>query len=109
MASLDTFLPASIEELAAFGENLEMCSSCYLKEIPSLSPGKAFVKEVPPVFIIPGLQGPPSEVLKPLARQIMFPAICVMLSHASGSLSETARSLVEVSYIIVVVIIRSML
>ncbi|PNF26652.1 hypothetical protein B7P43_G06818 [Cryptotermes secundus] len=93
--SLDTFLPASIEELAALGEDLAMCSSCCLKELTSLSPGKAFVKEVPSVFIIPGLQGPPSEVLKPLARQIMFPTFCVRLSHTSSSLSETAGLLAK--------------
>jgi hypothetical protein len=109
MASLDTFLPASIEELAAFGENLAMCSSCYLEELTSLSPGKAFVKEVPSVFIIPGLQGPPSDVLKPLARQIMFPTICVMLSHTSSSLSEMAGLLVKVSFIITMGIVKSVL
>jgi hypothetical protein len=92
-------LPASIEELAALGEDLAKCSSCYLEELTSLSPGKAFVKEVPSVFIIPGLQGPPSEVLKPLARQIMFPTFCIMLSHTSSSFSETARLLVKVSHI----------
>jgi hypothetical protein len=109
MGSLDTFLPASIEELAAFGETLAMCSSCYLEELPSLSPGKDFVKEVPSVFIIPGLQGPPSDVLKPLARQIMFPTICVMLPQTSGSLTETAELLVKVSYIVAMDIVRSTL
>jgi hypothetical protein len=96
---LDTFLPASLEELAAFGEDLATCSSCCLEELPSLSPGKAFVKDVPSVFLIPGLQGCPAEVLKPLARQIMFPTLCAKLPQTTGSLAETASVLVKVSCI----------
>jgi hypothetical protein len=83
--------------LAALGEDLAACSSCCLVELPSLSPGKAFVKEVPAVFLIPGLQGAPAEVLKPLARQLMFPTLCAKLPYTSGSLSETASMLVKVS------------
>lgn len=99
VTSVDTFLPTSLNELAAFGEDLLTCSSCCLEELPSLSPGKAFVKEVPSVFIIPGLQGPPAEVLKPLARQIMFPTLYAKLPQTIGSLAETASILVKVSYI----------
>lgn len=97
ITSLDTFLPASLEELAAFGEELATCYSCCLEELPSLSPGKAFVKEVPSVFLIPGLHGPPGQVLKSLARWIMFPTLCAKLPQNSGSLAETASVLVEVT------------
>jgi hypothetical protein len=109
MACLDSFLPASLEELAALGEDLAICSSSCLEELPSLSPGKAFVKEVPLVFLIPGLQGPPFEALKPLTMQIIFPTLCVMLSHTSSSLSETANILVKVTYIHTIDTVRSVL
>ena len=97
VSSLDSFLPASLEELAALGEDLEMHSTCCFEELRSLSPGKSFVKEVPSVFIIPGLQGAPADMLKLLARQIMFPVLCAKLPSNSCSVSETASMLVKVN------------
>lgn len=97
LSSLDSFLPASIEELAALGEDLETHSTCCFEELPSLSPGKSFVKEVPSVFIIPGLQGAPVDMLKLLAKQIMFPVLCAKLPSNSCSVSETASMLVKVN------------
>jgi hypothetical protein len=61
-----------------------------------LGPGKSFVKEVPSVFIIPGLQGAAADKLKLLASQIMFRVLCAMLPSNSCSLSETASMLVKV-------------
>lgn len=101
-SSLDLLLPASLEELAALGEDLAMCSTCCFEELPSLSPGKSFVKEVPSVFLIPGLQGPPADVLKPLARHIMFPVLFAKLPYTACSLSETASMLVKVNFLYIV-------
>jgi hypothetical protein len=70
--------------------------------LPSLSPGKSFVKEVPSVFLIPGLQGPPADVLKLLARQIMFPVLCAKLPYTGFSLSATANMLVKVNCMYIV-------
>ena len=81
--SLDSLLPASLEELAALGGDMVMHSTCCFEELPSLSPGKSFVKEVSSVFIIPGLQGAPADTLKLLAKQIMFPVLCAKLPSNS--------------------------
>ena len=83
--------------MAALGEDLETHSTCCFEELPSLSPGKSFVKEVPSVFIIPGLQGAPADMLKLLAKQIMFPVLCAKLPSNSCSLSETASLLAKVN------------
>jgi len=102
VSSLDSFLPASLEELAALGEDLEKYSTCCFEELPSLSPGKSFVKEVPSVFIIPGLQGAPADTLKLLAKEIMFPVLCAKLPSNSYSLSETASMMVKVNFTYIV-------
>jgi hypothetical protein len=81
----------------ALGEDLATYSTCCFEELPSLSPGKSFVKEVPSVFLIPGLQGPPADVLKLLARQIIYPVLCAKLPYTGSSLSETASMLVKVN------------
>jgi hypothetical protein len=65
--------------------------------LPSLSPGKSFIKEVPSVFVIPRLQGAPADKLKLLAKQIMFTVLCAKLPSNNCSVSETASMLVKVN------------
>jgi hypothetical protein len=42
VSSLDSFLPASLEELAALGEELEKISTLCFEELPSLESWKVF-------------------------------------------------------------------
>ena len=89
------FFPNSLNALAAFGEELKSNVS-WLVEMASLSPGYRNVKGIPPVFLIPGLQGPPSEYLKPLARKLMYPIFCARIVEPKNTLTDTAGVLVKV-------------
>ena len=79
------------------GKDLESDQS-WLVELHSLSPGFGNVKGVPPVFLIPGLQGPPTEYLKPLARRLMYPVMCARIVETKDTLAEIASILVKVSF-----------
>ncbi|PSN47327.1 hypothetical protein C0J52_04406 [Blattella germanica] len=70
------------------------------RELPSLSPGYGEVKEIPPIFIIPGLQGPPAEILKPLTRNLMYPVFCSRLVEIGTSINDAASVLVKFTDII---------
>lgn len=88
-------LPASLQQLTCLGDHLLSDTSC-LVELPSLSPGYSVVKEVPPVFVIPGLQGLPSEVLQPLVQRLMYPVLCARLMHGCTSIPDMAATLIQV-------------
>ncbi|KAJ9584287.1 hypothetical protein L9F63_021356, partial [Diploptera punctata] len=91
---LDSFLPNSMDSVISLGNDLESDSS-WLKEIPSLSVGYENVKDVPPAFIIPGLQGSPAEYIKPLARKLMYPILCARIVEHKNTVAETAAVLVK--------------
>ncbi|KAJ9584285.1 hypothetical protein L9F63_021354, partial [Diploptera punctata] len=95
LSKLDVFLPSSLEELLEFGQELEIYSSCSMEELSSQSPGYNFVKEVPPVFIIPGLQGSTERILSPLLKNIIYPTFCAKLPSHCKSIPETAAILVQ--------------
>ncbi|PSN47321.1 hypothetical protein C0J52_04422, partial [Blattella germanica] len=88
----EVFLPVSANFAMDFGDYLLNNSSC-IEELLSLSPGAELVKEVNPVFFVPGLQGPPIEVLKPLIKKIMYPVFCVRPVQLGESVADTASSL----------------
>lgn len=94
---MDRFLPSSLEELAEFGQEIELCSSCSFEELSSRSPGYNFVREIPPLFVIPGLQGSSRRILSPLLRNVMYPTFCAKLPCHCQSIAETAIVLAEVS------------
>nr|QCW07585.1 fatty acid synthase 5 [Blattella germanica] len=92
--SLESFLPTTLMGVKNFGEDIESCSAWW-EELPSLSPGYGEVKEIPPIFIIPGLQGPPAEILKPLTRNLMYPVFCSRLVEIGTSINDAASVLVK--------------
>ncbi|XP_069687554.1 fatty acid synthase-like isoform X2 [Periplaneta americana] len=92
--ALHMLLPASLQQLTCLGDHLLSDTSC-LVELPSLSPGYSVVKEVPPVFVIPGLQGLPSEVLQPLVQRLMYPVLCARLMHGCTSIPDMAATLIQ--------------
>ena len=79
------------------GKDLESDSS-WLVEMPSLSPGYGKVKDVPPVFLIPGLQGSPTEYLKPFGRKIIYPVLCARIVQPKNTVKATAAVLVKVNF-----------
>ncbi|KAJ9584290.1 hypothetical protein L9F63_021359, partial [Diploptera punctata] len=91
---VSTLLPISLNAVARFGEDLNSNSS-WLVEMVSLSPGSKIIQGVPPVFLIPGLQGPPTEILEPLARKLMYPIFCVRIVEPKNTVKETAAVLVK--------------
>nr|QCW07584.1 fatty acid synthase 4 [Blattella germanica] len=92
---LEEFLPSSQEELRAIGEEVLSCKSCYWEELLTKSPGNEFVKEISPVFIIPGLQGSAAEVLHPILRHLINPAFFAKLPNRIPSIQEVAEILTQ--------------
>ncbi|PSN47315.1 hypothetical protein C0J52_04424 [Blattella germanica] len=95
MEVLEEFLPSSQEELRAIGEEVLSCKSCYWEELLTKSPGNEFVKEISPVFIIPGLQGSAAEVLHPILRHLINPAFFAKLPNRIPSIQEVAEILTQ--------------
>ncbi|PSN47308.1 hypothetical protein C0J52_04414 [Blattella germanica] len=90
-----TFFPTTIQSITRLGEDL-VSNSEWLQELPSLSPGYRNIKTISPVFIIPGLQGSASEILKPLLQQLVHPVFCARILQPEKTITDAATILVKV-------------
>uniref|UniRef100_A0A7R9I585 oleoyl-[acyl-carrier-protein] hydrolase n=1 Tax=Timema bartmani TaxID=61472 RepID=A0A7R9I585_9NEOP len=97
------FLPSNLEELEGVGFHFLSKAKSPLVVIPSLSPGIGRVPEVPPIFIVPGIQDQIKKVLETLTKKILYPTICINLQDYNISLSNSARSIVKVLDVCVLV------
>nr|CAD7458394.1 unnamed protein product [Timema tahoe] len=97
------FLPSNLEELEGVGFDFLSKAKSPLVVIPSLSPGIGLVPEVPLIFIVPGIQDQIKKVLETLTNIILYPTICINLQDHNMSLSNSARSIVKVLDVCVLV------
>nr|CAD7460385.1 unnamed protein product [Timema tahoe] len=97
------FLPSNLEELEGVGFDFLSKTKSPLVVIPSLSPGIGLVPEVLPIFIVPGIQDQVKKVLETLTNKILYPTICISLQDYNMSLSNSARNIVKVLDVCVLV------
>uniref|UniRef100_A0A7R9F653 oleoyl-[acyl-carrier-protein] hydrolase n=1 Tax=Timema bartmani TaxID=61472 RepID=A0A7R9F653_9NEOP len=90
-----SFLPSNLDELEAVGFDFLSKAKRPLVVTPSLSPGIGRVPEVPPIFIVPGIQNKTEKVLETLTNKIMYPTICINLQDHNMSLSKSAENIVK--------------
>ncbi|CAG2061120.1 unnamed protein product, partial [Timema podura] len=89
------FLPSSLDALEGVGKDFLSKAKSPLVVTPSLSPGIGLVPEVPPIFIVPGIQDQIEKVLKPLNRNLMYPTVWIKLPDCKLSLHESAVNIVK--------------
>ncbi|CAG2055670.1 unnamed protein product, partial [Timema podura] len=92
---IGSFLPSNLDELEAIGFDFLSKAKRPLGVTPSLSPGIGRVPEVPPIFIVPGIQDKTEKVLETLTNKIMYPTICINLQDHNMSLSKSAENIVK--------------
>uniref|UniRef100_A0A7R9NU93 oleoyl-[acyl-carrier-protein] hydrolase n=1 Tax=Timema tahoe TaxID=61484 RepID=A0A7R9NU93_9NEOP len=92
---IGSFLPSNLDELEAVGFDFLSKAKRPLVVTPSLSPGIGRVPEVPPIFIVPGIQNKTEKVLETLTNKIMYPTICINLQDHNMSLSKSAENIVK--------------
>ncbi|XP_063238814.1 fatty acid synthase-like [Bacillus rossius redtenbacheri] len=88
---LPMLLPGSLGELAALGEDLASRGACSLEETCTRSPRTAHVREMHPVFLVPGLQGPASG----LGRLLACPAVLVHAPRGTAAAAAVAQDMRE--------------
>lgn len=76
---LADILPSSIEDFCELGSSLN--ESVRLIELPSLGQKVTEVKEVTPLFIIPGLKDNSESSLGQLAKKLVYPVFLVKLPN----------------------------
>ncbi|XP_063239172.1 fatty acid synthase-like isoform X1 [Bacillus rossius redtenbacheri] len=92
---LPILLPSSLEQLERLGEDLMHRASCSLEEMCTKTPRASHVREVHPVFIVPGLQEPAKSAAEVLARNLMCPAIVIHLPGTAHSLKDNVAAVVS--------------
>ncbi|XP_063239176.1 fatty acid synthase-like isoform X3 [Bacillus rossius redtenbacheri] len=92
---LPILLPSSLEQLERLGEDLMHRASCSLEEMCTKTPRASHVREVHPVFIVPGLQEPAKSAAEVLARNLMCPAIVVHLPGTAHSLKDNVAAIIQ--------------
>lgn len=87
---LQLLLPASIDDVMKEIKSAPMTKP-ELIQLPTLGP--RCIREVPPLFIVPGLQG--KKVVKELANQLLYPTFCAVLPSTPTPLERVAADLAE--------------
>lgn len=70
-----------------------------LKQLVSSSP--LVVREIPPVFVFPGLAGHHSHNLQYLVRHLMYPVHCVVYADNEDSFEKEATKIAKVRFYLI--------
>lgn len=85
-------LPPSIEVFK--DEVLRSTNDANFVYLPSLCPED--VRQIPPVFIIPGLSG--TDAIRKLASKLYYPVYCALFPLTGSSIKDLASDLAKVKY-----------
>ena len=94
---LADILPSSIEDFCELGSSLN--ESVRLVEIPSLGQTTSEIKEITPIFVIPGLNDYSESSLIRLAKKLIYPVFMVKLPSIRNEITikELASLVLPVS------------
>lgn len=87
-------LPNSVEDLKAQVKK----ASTSPEFIQLTSQGPRTTRELPPIFIIPGLSN--LDIIKDLSRELLHPVFCAKLPITKYSIKKIAEILSEVRFVV---------
>nr|CAD7413132.1 unnamed protein product [Timema poppensis] len=94
---LENMLPSNLQELEGVGLDFLSKPKSPFSLVPSLSSGIGYVPEVLPIFIVPGIKDSIKTFIEPLAKNILYPTICIDLQDHIVSLQDSATNIAKVS------------
>ncbi|CAG2055029.1 unnamed protein product, partial [Timema podura] len=92
---LENLLPSNLQELEGVGFDFLSKTKSPLLLVPSLSSGIGYAPEVLPIFIVPGIKDSIKTFIEPLAKNILYPTICIDLQDHIVSLQDSATNIVQ--------------
>uniref|UniRef100_A0A7R9FHM4 oleoyl-[acyl-carrier-protein] hydrolase n=1 Tax=Timema tahoe TaxID=61484 RepID=A0A7R9FHM4_9NEOP len=92
---LENLLPSNLQELEGVGFDFLSKTKSPLLLVPSLSSGIGYAPEVLPIFIVPGIKDSIKTFIEPLAKNILYPTICIDLQDHIVSLKDSATNIVK--------------